>query len=180
VTRDHRLDRSALILAPPSGVDQIIASFGDVHKYIQPDGTLDPRWQTEFIDRVALPFPLLLSWDHSKSVRQFACHKRLTTIFASVFANILAEELQARVKSFGGCFAFRPERTSVKLSTHSWGIAIDLNPETNLQGSAGDMDAQVIKVFRDAGFEWGGIGAETGETRCTSSFVPVIRLAHRM
>jgi hypothetical protein len=159
VTRDYRLDRSAttaVTLAPPSGLDQIITSFGDVHDYIQTDGTLDPLWQTEFIDHVALPFPLLLSWDHSKSVRQFACHKRLTTIFASVFANILAEELQPKVKSFGGCFAFRPERTSVKLSTHSWGIAIDLNPETNLQGSAGDMDAQVIEVFREAGFEWGG------------------------
>jgi hypothetical protein len=83
-------------------LDQIIASFGDVHNYIQPDGMLDPRWQTEFIDRVALPFPLLLSWDHSKSVRQFACHKRLTAVFGNVFANILAEELQAKVKASVG------------------------------------------------------------------------------
>ena len=96
MTRDYRLDRSALILAPPSGVDQIIASFGDVHDYTRPDGTLDPRWQTEFMDHVALPFPLLLSWDHSKSVRQFACHKRLTAIFGNVFANILAEELKSK------------------------------------------------------------------------------------
>ena len=156
MTRDYRVDRSGLMLAPPSGLDQIIANFGNVHDYIQPDGMLDPRWQTEFMDHVALPFPLLLSWDHSKSVRQFACHKRLTAIFGNVSASILAEELQPKVKSFGGCFAFRPERTSVKLSTHSWGIAIDLNPETNLQGSAGDMDAQIVKVFRDVGFEWGG------------------------
>jgi D-alanyl-D-alanine carboxypeptidase len=47
-------------------------------------------------------------------------------------------------------------RTNTKPSTHSWGIAIDLNPETNAQGTAGDMDAGVIEIFRGAGFKWGG------------------------
>lgn len=159
MTRDYGFDQSttaALTLTPPAGLDQIIASFGNVHDYIQPDGTLDPRWQTDFIVRAVLPFPLFLSWDHSKSIRQFSCHKRLAVVLGNVFADILARERQPKVKSFGGCFAFRPQRNSVKLSTHSWGIAIDLNPETNSQGSAGDMDAQVVEVFRDAGFEWGG------------------------
>jgi D-alanyl-D-alanine carboxypeptidase len=31
-----------------------------------------------------------------------------------------------------------------------------LNPETNAQGTEGNMDSAVIKIFRDAGFEWGG------------------------
>jgi hypothetical protein len=159
VVRNYGLDQSTTIastLTPPSGLEQIAAIFGDVHEYVQPNGTLDPRWQTEFMDHAELPFPLLLSWDHSRSVHQFVCHKRLAGVFESVFAKTLARELQPRIKSFGGCFAFRPQRTSVKLSTHSWGIAIDLNPETSPQGSRGDMDAEVIEIFRAAGFEWGG------------------------
>jgi hypothetical protein len=64
--------------------------------------------------------------------------------------------LQTSVTSFGGCFAFRPQRTGYKLSAHSWGIAIDLNSESNPQGSAGVMDARVIDIFRSAGFQWGG------------------------
>jgi hypothetical protein len=64
---------------------------------------------------------------------------------------------------FGGCFAFRPQRTGTKLSTHCWGIAIDLNPYTNQQGTIGDMNAAVIDIFRAAGFEWGGDW--TGHTR---------------
>ncbi len=58
--------------------------------------------------------------------------------------------------SFGGCFAYRPQRTGSKLSTHSWGIAIDLNPATNQQGSDGNMDPKLVEIFRCARFQWGG------------------------
>ena len=56
----------AISLAPPHGLDQIIATFGDIFAYIIADHTLDPRWQSEFLDRIALPFPMTLSWDHSQ------------------------------------------------------------------------------------------------------------------
>ena len=77
-------------------------------------------------------------------------------IFAEVFGLIASNGLQGKVVSFGGCFAFRPQRTGTKLSSHCWGIAVDLNSETNQQGTSGDMDAAVVEVFRGAGFEWGG------------------------
>jgi hypothetical protein len=143
-------------LVAPNGPEQILTTFGDIYKYIRPDGSLDPRWHADFLATVALPFPLLLSWDHAKAVNQLTCHKRMTEIFAAVFLRIQQRGLQSKIRSFGGCFAFRPQRTSTKLSTHSWGIAIDLNPETNAQGTAGDMDAEVIEIFHGAGFEWGG------------------------
>jgi hypothetical protein len=143
-------------ITSPNGLEQITATFGDFQKYVQRDGTLDPSWQTQFLSSVALPFPLMLSFDHTKTITHFSCHKLLCGIFADVFAQIVSAGLQAKVTSFGGCFAFRPQRTGKKLSTHCWGIAIDLNSEANQQGSAGDMDAGVVEVFRDAGFEWGG------------------------
>ncbi len=40
--------------------------------------------------------------------------------------------------------------------THSSGIAIDLNPETNRTGTPGDMDPQIVAVFKQHGFKWGG------------------------
>jgi hypothetical protein len=140
----------------PRGLEQIAATFGDIRKYILPDGTLDPRWQVEFLALVALPFPLILSFDESKTISHFTCHKLLVELFADVFAKIVAGGLQDKFTSFGGCFAFRPQRTGTKLSTHCWGIAVDLNPQTNQQGTIGDMDAAVIGIFRAAGFEWGG------------------------
>jgi hypothetical protein len=150
-------------LAAPQGLEQITAIFGDIHKYVLLGGTSDPQWQRDCLASVALPFPLILFFDHSKTITHFTCHKLLVGIFADVLGKIVSGGLQDRVTSFGGCFAFRPQRTGANLSTHSWGIAIDLNPESNQQGTTGDMDAGVIAVFRGAGFEWDGNW--TGATR---------------
>ena len=149
------LEIPQLSLQPPVGLAGIVREFGDVREFVRTDGGLDPR-EAESLALVALPFPLLLSWDHSKAVSSFRCHRRLTGIFSEVFGHIAAAGLASKVRSFGGCFMYRPQRTGAKLSTHSWGIAIDLNPETNLQGTVGNMDAGLIGIFRRAGFEWGG------------------------
>jgi hypothetical protein len=141
---------------PPHGCGQIIQMFGDIFAYIRQDHTLDPTWHTDCLTAVELPFAMTLSWDHSRSVQRLTCHKKLVGIFTHAFAEIQAAGLQSRITSFGGCFSFRPQRTGSKLSTHAWGIAIDLNPESNAQGSAGDMDSGVISIFRQAGFSWGG------------------------
>ncbi len=144
------------VLTAPRGLDEIIAAFGDIYAYVGTDGQLEARWQMDFLERVSLPFPLRLSWTPSRTILQMTCHRRLTSTFAAAFRGVQAGGLQARIASFGGCFAFRPQRAGSKLSTHSWGIAIDLNPETNPQGSAGNMDAGIVEIFRRAGFEWGG------------------------
>jgi hypothetical protein len=143
-------------LVPPRGLDEICATFGDIFGYIAADHTLDPRWQTEFLARVILPFPVTPSWDHSQTVSAITCHRLLANAFSGVFDRIQSSGLQGKVTTFGGCFSFRPQRTGTKLSTHAWGIAIDLNPETNAQGTAGDIDEELISIFRGAGFKWGG------------------------
>ena len=136
----------ALGLIPPHGLDQILA-----------DHTLNPRWQNEFLQRIALPFPLTLAWwDKSRRVNQLTCHKRFAEIFTATLVGIQTAGLQDKISSLGGCFSFRPQRTGAKLSAHSWGIAIDLNTESNAQGTAGNMDPAIVEIFRNAGFEWGG------------------------
>jgi D-alanyl-D-alanine carboxypeptidase-like protein len=146
----------AAALVPPHGLDQIRNTFGDIFAYIGADHALDPRWQTELLTLAPLPFSLPLSWDSSRLVSQITCHKLLAEIFSDVFARIQREGVQERITSFGGCFSFRPQRTGNKLSAHAWGIAIDLNPQSNAQGTTGNMDSGVVRIFGDAGFEWGG------------------------
>jgi hypothetical protein len=149
-------ESSPVAVLPPHGLDEIRSTFGDIFAYIRPDHTLDPQWQAEQLRTVSLPFPLALSWDRSRQVEHITCHKLLQEPFESVFKGLLKSGLQSKVTSFSGCFCFRPQRTGTKLSTHSWGIAIDLNPESNEQGTSGNMDPEVVSVFREAEFTWGG------------------------
>jgi hypothetical protein len=141
---------------PPNGLEEIKATFGNIYDYITADGTLDARWETDALTRSQLPFPIPFSVDKSKVISRLQCHKKLADAFAAVLAKIDASGLRGQITSCGGCFNFRMKRTGAKLSTHSWGIAIDINPETNAQGGAGTMDSGVVEIFRQAGFKWGG------------------------
>ena len=115
-------------LTPPHGLEEVLATFGDIRKYIKEDGTLDEKWESEHLGRARLPFSIPLSWDLSAAVRTLYCHKKLTDIFVEVFTTIEKEGLKDQVKTYGGCYNYRQKRKNTKLSTHSWGIAIDLNP----------------------------------------------------
>jgi D-alanyl-D-alanine carboxypeptidase len=149
-------EASPAALIPPHGVDEICATFGDIFQHITKDHTLDAGWQSGFLARMTLPFPLKVSWDHSQTVNAITCHKLLANVFAGVFDRLQVAGSPSKITSFGGCFSFRPQRTGTRLSTHAWGIAVDLNPETNQQGTVGNMDPAVITIFREAGFKWGG------------------------
>jgi hypothetical protein len=143
-------------LKAPFGLDQIRTTFGDIFACLHADHSLDPRWQTEQLVTISLPFPLVLPWHRSRQVTHMTCHRLMKPIFADCFQEIVDSGLQAHITSFGGCFAFRSQRSGTKLSTHAWGIAIDLNPETNAQGTAGHMHPEIVSIFRNAGFTWGG------------------------
>lgn len=145
-----------LEIAPPHGLPALLAQFGDIYGYLRDDGTLDARWEADQLARAALPYPLPLSWDPAKQVRNLYCHRRLATVFPAVFAEIERRGLRSKLRTFGGCFNFRAKRSGNKLSTHAWGIAIDLNPETNGMGREGDMAPGIVKIFESFGFTWGG------------------------
>lgn len=42
------------------------------------------------------------------------------------------------------------------LSSHSWGMAIDINASTNKLNTKGDMNARIVETFLKHGFMWGG------------------------
>lgn len=153
----------AIALAPPRGLDALLVQFGDIYGYLREDGTLDARWEADQLGRAPLPFPIPLSWDPARPVRSVYCHKKLAPVFPLVFAELQRRGLEGKVRSYGGCFNFRAKRSSSKLSTHSWGIALDLNPETNAMGRDGDMAPGIVEVFESFGFTWGGRWSGAGK-----------------
>ena len=150
------ISRPAVGTVPPTGLTGIIETFGDVHPFVASDGSVSSHWPAKILSTIELPMTMRLSWDHKVSVHQLSCHKELKDVFSSVFDQIVREGLANKVHTFGGCYAFRPKRSAAQYSTHVWGIAIDLNPETNAMGTPGDMDPEIVRVFAEHGFEWGG------------------------
>lgn len=90
---------------------------------------------------VALPYPMRIAWDTKVTTNKMQCHRLVAANFINVFNDLLEnyglEKLQELgIDLFGGCVNVRPMRGTEKWatprwSTHSWGIAIDLDPARN-------------------------------------------------
>lgn len=92
---------------------------------------------TPYLVSIKLPYKMRLAWDKSVYVSTMRCHKLVADRMLSVFNDLLKhygyeEIVRLGIDLFGGCFAFRAMRGGSDYSRHSWGIAIDLDPERNL------------------------------------------------
>jgi len=86
---------------------------------------------------LVLPYTLKLAWDPTATVRRLTCHKKVAQSLHSIFEKTLKaygekELRKLRLDLFGGCLNVRKMRGSVNSwSTHSWGAAVDLDPNHN-------------------------------------------------
>lgn len=83
-----------------------------------------------------LPYPMRLAWNTRQRVDRFSCHEKVHDAMGSIFEQTLAHYGQDGVQSlrldlFGGCLNVRRMRGGRAMSMHSWGIAVDLDPERN-------------------------------------------------
>jgi len=96
-----------------------------------------PNEKGTYLTTINLPYPMRLAWDKNTKVKTMRCHKLVATNFTNIFKEILEvyglEKIQELgIDIYGGCFNFRKMRGGNDYSRHSWGIAIDLDPERNL------------------------------------------------
>lgn len=96
-----------------------------------------PNQQGSYLTTIQLPYPMRLSWDKKTTVKTMRCHKLVAENFLAVFRDLECHYGYAKIQElgidlFGGCFNFRQMRGGTDYSRHSWGIAIDLDPERNL------------------------------------------------
>ena len=144
----------------PHGINEILEEYGTPY---DDEGELDHQWYSENTEVFQLPFWMVLSWDTDRKIDRFRAHKKVGGAIVDAIAElgwIHRNDLRGKnLDRFGGVFNFRAKREGDKLSTHSWGIAIDLNPHIGKLGSV--LDARyypksIVKVFERRGFEWGG------------------------
>ena len=86
--------------------------------------------------KIQLPYPVRLAWKKSQVIRRFSCHEKvhdsLRRVLTRVHSHHGEEEIaRLRLDLWGGCLNVRRIRGGTRLSVHSWGIALDFDPERN-------------------------------------------------
>ena len=85
---------------------------------------------------IVLPYPMVLAWDANVTIKRMTCHAKCADAFEQIFEDALAaygakELKRLRLDQFGGCLNVRKMRGGKAWSIHSWGAAIDLDPDRN-------------------------------------------------
>lgn len=96
-----------------------------------------PTENPNYLTVLNLPYPMKLAWDKNVFVNKITCHKLVVDKLELIFKEILHYYGLEKIKElgidiYGGCYNFRKMRGGNDYSRHSWGIAIDLDPERNL------------------------------------------------
>jgi hypothetical protein len=91
---------------------------------------------------------------------EVTCHRVMLPQLRSALAEVVQRGLADKIHrdEFAGCYypRFIARDPAKGLSLHSWGIAVDLNVPGNQRGTVGEMDRQVVAIFKKWGFAWGG------------------------
>ena len=128
---------------------RVAQAFGAFSYRWYEDGTIEPdaRWVAANIVSAHVPV-----------IGRVTCHRLIVPQLRAAMRELEARGLAGSVRSFDGCYVprFIERNPSRSVSLHTWGIAFDLNARTNMPGSNGDMDMNVVNVMKRWGFRWGG------------------------
>jgi hypothetical protein len=154
----ERLVKAVERLAGQQRVEQPEATGGSLAAAV---GTFSYRW---FDDGSVRPDPAWVAANiRTETVPILGSvtgHKVLFPQLRGALREVVARGLADAIhpEEYGGCYVprFIGRDPSQGLSLHTWGIAVDLNVPGNLRGVAGEIDRDVVAIFKKWGFAWGG------------------------
>jgi len=121
----------------------------------------------------------IIMWDVPTEIevgvipKKIYCNKAMVDPLMSGFINLINRNKVEELKTWDGCFNFRPIRGYEKqynelikkglieqamkyVSIHSWGCAFDCNASWNQLKQVPTLTPEFVACFTDAGFDWGG------------------------
>lgn len=154
---------------PKSDAQSLTNFYGQPWKIISDGVILDPYFESANITRIDAPYDM---WMGESKITKIAINKKCSESLFRILTKIKNDISKSERKIFGldqygGGFNFRPIRgvngklTINKLSTHSYGAAIDLAPHLNPLGAFYQPEKlmiphQIISIFKNEGWSWGG------------------------
>lgn len=114
--------------------------------------------QTEFMTIWHIPTYMgsMLKYQ-GKPISKIYLNKDMVPPLSLALEMVWAYGLSSKIQSYDGCFNLRYSRSSgEKLSTHAYGLALDINAATNPLGATPQIDLELVACFEEAGFIWGG------------------------
>jgi hypothetical protein len=134
-----------MLTQTPDGLNEIIDTFGHL---------TTPNFESRYITPFLLPYPL---YYEGKKVTRARCHYLIVDNFLKAFEDIKNAGLEDEAKNYSGIYNPRPNRVNPSHpSTHSWGIAIDIEAGKYPLGSSKRFPQPIVDIFKKAGFLYGG------------------------
>ncbi|MDX6205513.1 MAG: hypothetical protein QOF39_1570 [Frankiales bacterium] len=133
---------------------QVKRRFGEFSLRQAAGGTLspDPAWRAASITSAKVV-----------QLGQLSCSRALLPDLAAAMQEITDQKLGSLVhtadfQAEGGCFNPRATRSASggSLSSHSWGMAVDINVDVNPLGAPPRQDPRLVAIMAAHGFSWGG------------------------
>lgn len=154
----ERLVRAVERLAGRRQLEQPQAVAGSLAAAV---GTFSYRW---FADGSVQPDPAWVAANiRTESVPilgRVTGHKVLFPQLRGALDEVVARGLAHEIhpEEYGGCYVprFIGRDPGQGLSLHTWGIALDLNVPGNPRGVPGEINRDVVAIFKKWGFAWGG------------------------
>ena len=144
----------------PSSTQELVRRFGDPMHYLENKRTWEGRMAIAAL-KTSLPYAYSTDGVASQTISSVRGHEDIVTELADLLQACLDDGVPPSRMPYGGCYVFRARRGGTRLSLHTWGLALDLDPAKNPLGEpwADDgimLDSRIVSRFEGAGWIWGG------------------------
>jgi hypothetical protein len=107
----------------------------------------EPAWVAAHIETRTMPI-----------IGSMTCNKAIFPQLEAALREVVERGLSSALHpgEYAGCYYPRFIAGSTTLSNHSFGLAMDFNVPGNQRGTVGEMNRDVVTIFKKWGFAWGG------------------------